>query len=148
MTPQPDRWAGPHPKSPTPVLDKLRWAFIVLVAGGVIAVLVVGRARKAPEATPMSTYQHDVSLLEKEYGIFHGILLRDPEIEQQFHVANDFVRQENYTAAIEVLEKVVKVAAVPVIFQNLGSLYAAVGDRARAIAAFREALARDAEYRP
>ncbi len=148
MSPQPGRWGGPPVKSPTPVLDKLRWVTIVLIAGGVIAFLVLGRARNAPDATPLSTYQRDVALLEKEYGVYYGRLLREPELEHQFHVANDFVRQENYMAAIEVLEKVVKAAAVPVIFQNLGSLYAAVGDRSRSMAAFREALARDAEYRP
>jgi tetratricopeptide (TPR) repeat protein len=142
------RWGTPPPPAQTPILDKLRWALILLVAGGVIAVLVMGGARKAADATPLSAYQRDVSLLEKEYGVFYGRLLREPELEQQFHAANDFVRQQNYMAAIEVLERVAKVAAVPVIFQNLGSLYAAVGDRARSMGAFREALARDAEYRP
>ncbi len=83
----------------------------------------------------------DVSILEKEYGAFHGKLLRDPELEREFQVANQFVQQENYTAAIEILEKASKNAGVPVIFHNLGSMYAAIGDRARSIGAFREALA-------
>src|SRR5204863_6216260 len=141
------RWGGPPHKSPTPVLHKVLLVAVVLIAAGVIAFLLAGRARKAPDASPISTYQRDVSLLEKEYGVFYGRLLREPELESQFHAANELVRQGNYTAAIEVLERIAKVAAVPVIFQNLGSLYAAQGDRARSMLAFREALARDAEYR-
>jgi hypothetical protein len=35
-----------------------------------------------------------------------------------------------------------------VIFNNLGILYAQLNDRARAINAFREALARDIDYQP
>src|SRR3954470_13927463 len=144
MTPQPGRWAqAPPPKRPAPLLNKLLWAAVVLAVAGGVALVMTGRARKARDARPLSVYQRDVSLLEKEYGLFHGRLLREPELEGQFHVANDFVRQENYTAAIEVLERVARLAAVPVVFQNLGSLYAAVGDRSRSIGAFREALARD-----
>ena len=41
-----------------------------------------------------------------------------------------------------------KVAAVPVVFNNLGVLYAELNDKSRAINAFREALARDLDYRP
>jgi hypothetical protein len=46
------------------------------------------------------------------------------------------------------LERVSKVAAVPVVFNNLGVLYAELNDKSRAIDAFREALARDADYKP
>ena len=45
------------------------------------------------------------------------------------------------------LEQVSKVAAVPVVFNNLGVLYAELNDKSRAINAFREALARDMDYR-
>src|SRR5690242_13316806 len=103
MAPQPDRWGAPPRIKPRDLLPVLA---VVLVAGGVIAFLVNARARKAPDSTPLATYRHDVSLLEKEYGVFYGRLLREPELEHQFHEANDFVKQENLTAAIEVLEKV------------------------------------------
>src|SRR4051794_11081957 len=148
MTPQPDRWALAPPKKPKSVLNKLLWAAMSLAVAGGIALVATGRARKVRDTTPLSVYQRDVSLLEKEYGLFHGKLLREPELEQQFQVANAFVAQENYAAAIEILERVAKLAVVPVVFQNLGSLYATVGDRSRSIGAFREALARDADYRP
>ena len=46
------------------------------------------------------------------------------------------------------LEQVAKVAAVPVVFNNLGVLYAEFNDRSRSINAFREALARDMDYQP
>ena len=46
------------------------------------------------------------------------------------------------------LEQVSKVAAVPVVFNNLGVLYVELNDKSRAINAFREALARDIDYRP
>ena len=49
----------------------------------------------------------------------------------------------DYSNAVGLLEQVSKVAAVPVVFNNLGVLYAELGDKARAINAFREALARD-----
>lgn len=150
MTSQPGQWgSSPRPQTVTPVLDKLRWLLILMVAGGVIAFLVISRRdREIPKPGSLTGYQRDVATLAKEYGLFHGRLLREPELEQQFHLVNEFVRQENYTGAIEALEKVAKHAAVPVVFTNLGSLYAAVGDRSRSIMAFREALARDAEYRP
>ena len=39
-------------------------------------------------------------------------------------------------------------ASVPVVFNNLGVLYVELNDKARAINSFREALARDIDYRP
>jgi tetratricopeptide (TPR) repeat protein len=114
-----------------------------------VPAFLINARRHRPAAAPSPVaYMQDVSIFEKEYGAFHGKLLRDPELEREFQVANQFVQQENYTAAVEILEKASKNAGVPVIFHNLGSLYAAIGDRARSIGAFREALARDAEYWP
>ena len=46
------------------------------------------------------------------------------------------------------LEQVSKVAAVPVVFNNLGRPVCELNDKSRAINAFREALARDMDYRP
>src|ERR1039458_9601357 len=46
------------------------------------------------------------------------------------------------------LEQVAKMAAVPLVFNDLGVLYAEVDDKSRAIHAFSEALARDIDYAP
>ena len=54
----------------------------------------------------------------------------------------------DYSNAVGLLEQVSKTAAVPVVFNNLGVLYAELNDKARSINAFREALARDIDYRP
>jgi tetratricopeptide (TPR) repeat protein len=148
MSPTSARW-GEAPKKDRRILEKMRWPVILVVAAGVIAFQVVSRRnREIAKPGELEGYQHDVAMLEREYGKFHGRLLREPELESQFRHAADFARQGNYPAAIEILEKVSKDAAVPVVFTNLGSLYAAMNDRSRSIGAFREALARDTEYKP
>jgi tetratricopeptide (TPR) repeat protein len=123
---------------------------VILLAVALLAVFLVAcrGSREAQKAGPIDGYQDDVSMLTREYSRFHGKPLRDPELEQQFQMAGDLVAQRNHPAAIEILEKVAKRAAVPVVFNNLAALYAAMDDRTRAINAYREALARDAEYRP
>jgi tetratricopeptide (TPR) repeat protein len=148
MSPSSARW-GEAPKKDRRILEKIRWLVILLVATGVIAFLVVSRRnREIAKPGELEGYQHDVATLEREYGRFYGRLLREPESETLFRHAADFARKGNYPAAIEILEKVSKDAAVPVVFTNLGSLYAAINDRSRAIGAFREAFARDADYKP
>jgi hypothetical protein len=137
------------PVDPPTALEKYRWPGIAVVAlAVVIAVLLDGRVRPKPLAGALDSYQRDVAVVQTEYRKFHGKLLRDPHIEQEFITAAQFVDRKDYTGAIDVLEGVAKEAAVPVIFHNLGSLYSATGDRARAILSFREALIRDPEYRP
>jgi hypothetical protein len=148
MAPQTDRWGKPI-RDRRSVLERFRWPVILVVAAGVATFLAVSRGnRESPKARPIDGYQLDVGILSREYGRFHGRLLRDPELERQFQVATDMVGQHNYAAAIGILEEVAKHAAVPVVFNNLGALYAAIDDRSRAVTAYREALARDAEYRP
>jgi hypothetical protein len=141
----------PGPRAPAPpqtsLFRKLRWPLVVATVAGVLAVVMLPRGGKKTPAA-LDLYQREIAALEKEYRLFYGRLLREPELEHRFHGATEFVDANNYNAAIEILERVSHAAAVPVVFHNLGVLYATVGDRARAIAAFREALARDAEYRP
>jgi hypothetical protein len=134
---------------PKSVLQKYRWPGIALVVvAAAIAVFVAGRGRPKPLAGPLDSYERDVAVVQAEYRKFHGKLLRDPQIEHEFITAAQLVDNKDYTGAIDVLEGVARQAGVPVIFHNLGSLYSAVGDRARAILSFREALIRDPEYRP
>lgn len=144
--PRPNALPVEPPKS---ALEKYRWPGIALIAVGVVIAAVLGvRSRPKALAGPLDTYERDVTVVQAEYRKFHGKLLRDPEIEHEFITAAQLVDHKDYTGAIDVLEAVAKQAAVPVIFHNLGSLYAAAGDRARAILSFREALIRDPDYRP
>jgi tetratricopeptide (TPR) repeat protein len=71
-----------------------------------------------------------------------------PDVERNFQQANQRVAAQDYGGAVALLEEAVKQAAIPVIFNDLGVLYAELNDRSRAIYAFREALARDIDYQP
>ena len=146
---QPRPAGPPAAEPPKSALERYRWPAVALVAVAVIAaVLIAGRGRAKPLAGPLDGYERDVTVVQSEYRKFHGRLLRDPQIEHDFLSAAQLVDRKDYTAAIYVLEGLAKEAAVPVVFHNLGSLYSATGDRARAILSFREALVRDPEYRP
>ena len=74
--------------------------------------------------------------------------MNNPEIERLCNQANERVAAKDYSSAVGLLEQVVKIAAVPAVFNNLGVLYAGLNDRSRSIGAFRDALARDINYRP
>jgi hypothetical protein len=84
----------------------------------------------------------------EEFGQYYGASHLNTKVEEQFAQAADLTEKQEFTGAISLLEVVVKTAAIPVVFNDLGVLYAKVGDRARTLYAFREALARDAGYRP
>lgn len=147
MSPQPGP-LGPVSPQPKPLLQRFRWPAAALAILLVCGWAAFFRRAAPPDPGPLDSYEKDASVLEKEYRLFHGRLLREPELESQFRVAADLVAARNHMGAIEVLEKVSRAAAVPAVFHNLGLLYAAAGDRGRAVAAFREALARDADYKP
>src|SRR4051812_7169367 len=148
MAPDFQRWGEPGPAG-KPAIQKYRWPAIAIVALVIIVSVIVARSgRGKPKAGPLDGYQRDVAVLTEEYRRYHGKLLHDPEVEHQFQLAGEQVSRKNYAAAIEILNGAATQAAVPIIFNNLGALYAAVGDRARAITAFREALARDGNYGP
>jgi len=93
-------------------------------------------------------YVPSAGTVQQEYAKFYGKLLNSPEVEQQFQNATQFSGRRDYVGALDMLEAASKVAAVPVIFNNLGVLYAKLNDRSRALNAFREALARDINYQP
>jgi hypothetical protein len=96
----------------------------------------------------MQGYLANSRTLEEEYLRFHGKRLRDADLTRQFETATERMSHQDYETAAQILERVSVGAAVPVVFNNLGVLYARLNDRPRAINAFREALARDAEYQP
>jgi hypothetical protein len=97
---------------------------------------------------PIKGYVSDVDMLRQEYLRFHGKQLHNPQVERRFEMVNDKIAVQDYESAALLLENVSQEAALPVVFNNLGVVYAQLNDRSRAIAAFREALARDIDYKP
>jgi tetratricopeptide (TPR) repeat protein len=129
-----------------------RWLLPVLAGVGMIAWLATGpqwsrnRISEPPDRL-MPGYIADIHIVSGEFQRFYGRTLDDPGVTQAFQQASRHVRAHDYSTAIGLLEQVSKVAAVPAVFNNLGLVYAEVNDRARAINAFRQALARDANYK-
>jgi hypothetical protein len=135
------------------VLRKYWWLAPVLAGVGMIAWLATGpewsRRRISPPAGRMMPgYLANARDMTLEYQRFYGRPLNDSLVEEAFEQSNERVRAKDYVGAITLLEQVSKLAAVPLVFNNLGVLYAELNDKSRAINAFREALARDADYRP
>jgi hypothetical protein len=130
---------------------KYWWVAPVLLGVAMIGWIATGprwsRARIAtPVGKPIEGYVASTSTMTREYAHFYGKPLHNEAIERAFEQANQSVRAQAYTGAVGLLEEVSKVAAVPVVFNNLGVLYAELNDTPGAIDAFREALTRDADY--
>jgi hypothetical protein len=96
----------------------------------------------------LAGYVSDVQVLRDEYQRFYGKPFAYADAERQFLRAGELMMQRDMGGAVGMLEGVVAGAAVPVVYNDLGVLYAAMSDRARCVNAFREALSRDASYRP
>lgn len=96
----------------------------------------------------LAGYISDAAVLQKEYVRFHGKPLPAADVRQQFEDAAMWVQHGDYARALDVLQAGLKQAELPVMFNDLGVLYLQTSDRARALSAFREALARDAGYVP
>ena len=134
----------------------LRYWWLPPVLAGVIMILWIATGPRWSRARvnlrmanrPVSGYTSSTATVLQEYLRFYGKPLANPEIEQLCNQANERVAAKDYSNAIGVLEQVAKVAAVPVVYNNLGVLYAEVNDRSRSVNAFREALARDVDYQP
>jgi hypothetical protein len=138
---------------------KYWWVVPVLACVGMIGWVATGPRWSRPQIgtpddKPISGYVASTQQLEQEYLHFYGKPLNNAgnnagnnaAIERGFEQANQRVRAKDYTGAVGLLGKVAKVAAVPVVFNNLGVLYAELNDIPRAIGAFREALTRDIDY--
>ena len=101
------------------------------------------------QSTPeVAGYISNPLTLTQEYWRFEGRSLRDVAAQQQFEQANDLVRKGDWRGAIMVLESISKTCAEPMIFHNMGVLYAQLNDHQAALNAFRETLARDPNYAP
>lgn len=93
-------------------------------------------------------YVSDGAALRQEFDHYNGPRDNFGSIDGRFRSASDLAAKRNLPAVASVLESVSKGARVPVIFHNLGIVYAGLGDYSRAAESFREALARDPEYSP
>jgi hypothetical protein len=129
------------------------WWVGLILAAVVVGAWLTGSPRASSTGGAASSkipagYIASVATVAEEYTRFHGKVFVMPEVEQELQQANSRVAAQDYGAAVSVLEEVSKQVAVPVIFNNLGVLYAQLNDRARAINAFREALSRDIDYQP
>jgi hypothetical protein len=146
--PPPDPWERTRQQNQS-IISRLRYLWVlpaaVLLLGG--AAWFVRSARVRPRTGPLAGYEASVDVLSQQYRKFHGKLLRNPEVEQLFEQAAGRTAAGQYDSAAALLERASTDAALPVVFNNLGVLYAEMSDRPRALAAFREALARDIDYR-
>jgi hypothetical protein len=105
------------------------------------------RARlTTPVGKPVEGYVASTETLKQEFERFYRKPLNDAGVERNFEQASQFVRAGAYRSALALLEQVSKVAAVPVVFNDLGSLRAEINDIPGAADAFREALTRDNDY--
>ncbi|MEO8373483.1 MAG: hypothetical protein ABI806_30140, partial [Candidatus Solibacter sp.] len=134
-------------------IRKYWWLLPVLAVVGMILYIATGpkwsRPRiDKPTGRPITGYLADTPTMVTEYKRFYGKPLNNAEIEKGFEMASKSVADKDFSNAVGFLEQVVKVAAVPVVFNNLGVLYAELSDKSRAVNAFREALARDLDYQP
>jgi hypothetical protein len=128
------------------------WVAPVLVGVAFIFWIATGprwtRARiRTPGGPPITGYLTNKQEMKQEYVHYYGKPLNNAEVERGFDMANQRVAARDYANAVGLLEGVSKTAAVPMVFNNLGVLYAQLDDKSRAINSFREALARDLDYR-
>jgi hypothetical protein len=87
-------------------------------------------------------------VLAQEFWQFEGRSLRDLGVQQQFDQAAALAGRGDLKGAVALLDVISKQCAEPVVFHDMGILYAQMNDHRRALNAFREALARDPNYAP
>jgi hypothetical protein len=124
------------------------WWLIPLVAIALFAQWISSWWTNQPASRhlPLPGYVTDADSLRQEFLRFQGKPLGDPAIERDFDRASDLMNQGEYPASAVLLETVVQSAQLPVVYNNLGVLYVKLNDGAKAVGAFREALARDFDY--
>jgi hypothetical protein len=128
----------------------LRFWWVLPIAGLLIAGPRIWSwiANRAPQPQSLAGYIADGAELQLEYLDFQGKPLDNPDIEQGFERAAELMREGSYISAAITLETTVQSAPLPVVFNDLGVLYVKLDDGPRAVAAFRDALARDWNYPP
>jgi hypothetical protein len=139
--------AAAHPGQPGRRSARKWWI------GAIAALLLAGywfqlRPARRGSAAPLEGYVTDTAVLENEYARYYGKVLSNSELETQFNNAAAMMLRHEYAKAAALLEATARQAALPVVFNDLGVLYAELNDRGRAVFAFRESLARDGSYVP
>jgi len=120
-------------------------ALLVAVAAAILGVRYLSHLKPMGQ---VAGYISNSEILTQEYLQYEGKPLPSLAAEQQFQEASVLAGKGDYRGAVQMLESLARHYAVPVIFHDLGVLYAQVDDRDRALQAFREVLARDANYAP
>jgi hypothetical protein len=126
------------------------FVLLAIAALGVLwgGVWVMRRRPMLDTANLPASYVGDYAALEQEFARYYGKALEDNAIRARFREAADLASKHNYPGASTVLETLSRDAAVPVVYSNLGITYSLLGDNARAVDMFREALVRDSDYAP
>ena len=106
------------------------------------------RLRERPAPRQLPGYIASAATLDMEYSHFRGRELQREDVRREFQQAAERSAVGAHTEAVALLEAVSRDAPVPVVFNDLGVLYAQLKDPARAVNAFREALALDLMYPP
>jgi hypothetical protein len=130
------------------LLSRYWWVGLLLLAIGSFPAAYWWMRPRVASGEPLEGYIGEAIAFREELAQYYGSVPVTQKLERQFAEAADLADRQQFTGAITLLESIEKAAAVPVVFNDLGVLYARVGDRARTINAFREALSRDAGYRP
>jgi hypothetical protein len=124
------------------------WWILSLVAAGAVTAYVIVELNFRPGSTDLAGYIGELSTLQQEYSRFYGRALTSPVAGEQFEQAARLAKTHDYRGAAVLLEQVSETAPLPIVFNDLGVLYERMGDRGRALDAFRDALARDPGYQP
>jgi len=125
-----------------PLLIRYWWAIPLLAFVWYVPAIWHWAFNPRSSYDPLPGYIEDSSKVEAEYLNFTGKVLDHAAIAPFGH-ANQLMRGGSYVNAAMVLEAVAKDIPVPVIFNDLGVLYAKIKDGPHALRAFRDALARD-----
>jgi len=146
----PSEQAPNHRRRRPPYLRNTLIALLVLTVI-IFAGITAGRLLHRPAHSlkgSLEGYVSNPSALTTEYARFKGKSPQDAGMAADFASAAALAQKGDFDGALSLLDTLSKHAAVPVVFNDMGVLYAAIDDRARAINSFREALARDIDYAP
>jgi hypothetical protein len=119
-----------------------------LLLAAIAAIWGVGYLSHLKPPGQIAGYIASTEILAQEYSEYEGKPLRDLGPAQEFQRAALLAEKGDFKGAIGLLETISKLCAEPVVFHDLGILYAQTNDHDRALKAFREALARDPGYAP
>jgi hypothetical protein len=137
-----------QPHNPQPVRRQTGKRWVLLITVAIFAIVLFQFRFRRHGTGPLDGYIADSSVLDREYSRFYGKAGSNPELEAKFKDAAAMTQRREYANAAALLETAARQASLPVLFNNLGVLYAEMNDRGRAVHAFYEGLARDGSYVP